>query len=630
MKKLLVIILFSMIVFTLSGCGTDDKLDEDPIYSVYMLSSNTGNTELTYEEWLETVIGPQGNDGREIEIQVSGEYIQWHYEGDSSWTNLIDLGDLKGTDGLNGENGQSAFEIYLDSNPTYTGDVDQWLNDLTNGKFSDSEWYTITFDLMGGLMTEPLNEEVVALASLDLPLPVKEGYVFKGWFTGSGINDGQFMNSTPISRDMILYARWEEAIYTIDFVLNGGYFNDYFTETLIIEDNTTLIGEYSNNEMNISIEYNVNSTLLNLIEFDYNGNLLNIYAEKDGFIFDGWYNNPEFSGEVITSIGSGETGNETLYAKWDTTGDVYNIIFVPSRPTDQILSMTEPLSGLLEEELAKLGYGNVRFNISVASSYEAAGEAMIAGTADIAFLPGSTYVAYKDIYDSPINVILAATRGGLSKDSTAAIDWNDGLATTNDNTSQVPYYRGLIIAGPSVAGQAVADIVNAGTDLTWDDVKDLNWCVRSTTSSSGYVYPSLWLQENFSKTFLDVTGTVTQTGGYGDTIEMLANGSCDVGTVYADARRDHADRWTNDFGRTETIWYETNVIGVTPTIMNDTIAVNTSTMDQALIDAITQAFLNLPNTQAGLDVMSVYSHKGYVVVIDEDYDSERAATILRN
>lgn len=37
-------------------------------------------------------------------------------------------------------------------------------------------------------------------------------------------------------------------------------------------------------------------------------------AEKEGYAFEGWYDNPEFTGDVITSMKA--TGNVTFYAKW--------------------------------------------------------------------------------------------------------------------------------------------------------------------------------------------------------------------------------------------------------------------------------------------------------------------------
>lgn len=318
----------------------------------------------------------------------------------------------------------------------------------------------------------------------------------------------------------------------------------------------------------------------------------------------------------------------TLAACGGADKEKLTIYFVPSRPADEILEVTEPLGDLLMQDLAEQGFDITEVEILVSSTYEAAGEALVAGTGDIAFLPGGTYVAYKDLADSPLEVILASTRGGLSKDSENAFDWNDGLPTEGDPEYQVAYYKGLLIAGPSEGGRAVGDIVNSGADLEWDDVKDLNWCVRSATSSSGYIYPNIWLLDTFGKTFDDIEGIVTATGGYGDTAASLATGTCDVGTFYADARRDYADEWEGEYGRTEDIWAETNVIGVTSNIMNDTITVSNATLDADLIEAITQAFLNLAETEEGLEIMSVYSHQGYTRVTDEDYDAARTAAEL--
>ncbi|QMS84617.1 PhnD/SsuA/transferrin family substrate-binding protein [Candidatus Xianfuyuplasma coldseepsis] len=318
-------------------------------------------------------------------------------------------------------------------------------------------------------------------------------------------------------------------------------------------------------------------------------------------------------------------GEEEVKDYSDQTLVVY---FVPSRPADQILEITAPLEDLLADELEALGFPVGGVEVKVSSTYEAAGEALLGGTGDIAFLPGGTYVAYKDVADSPVEVILAATRGGLSKDSLVAKDWNDGKATDSYPGFQVAYYKGLIIAGPSTAGVALAAKVNAGTELVWDDVKDLNWCVRSATSSSGYIYPAIWLQENFDgKTFADITGTVTTTGGYGDSMSSLATETCDVATFYADARRDYADEWETDYEKTD-IWTETNVVGVTSNIMNDTISVSTVNLDADIIEAISQAFINIAGTLEGQGVMTVYSHQGYIVVDDSDYDPARAAAEL--
>ena len=63
--------------------------------------------------------------------------------------------------------------------------------------------------------------------------------------------------------------------------------------------------------------------------------------------------------------------------------------------------------------------------ITVGTTYEAVGEGLEAGTIDVGLIPGGTYV----LYDDGAEVILTATRNGLSKDSDNAKDWNDGQPT---------------------------------------------------------------------------------------------------------------------------------------------------------------------------------------------------------
>jgi phosphonate transport system substrate-binding protein len=454
---------------------------------------------------------------------------------------------------------------------------------------SNTEIFNVRYDLDGGTMTSDgtYMSEVQYGHSILEPEVSKENFGLEGWYTDSTFNV-PYDFSQPVYGDLRIYAKWTE-IETYN--LNINVFNQ------IVTQETYLPGEI----VSLPLDYIV-----------------------EGYMFDGIYTDETFTQELPSEMTMPENDVD-LYIKLVPIVNEINVLFVPSRPTDEILSVTAPLSDLLSDELDKLGYSNYTINISVASTYEAAGEALLAGTADIAFLPGGTYVAYKDVEDSPLQIILAATRPGISKDSFNAMDWNDGIPTIYSPTNLVPYYKSLIIAGPSAAGMALATKVNAGTELVWDDVKDLNWCTRSLTSSSGYIYPKIWLKDNFDKSFDDILGAVVSTSGYGDSMASLAAGTCDVATFYADARMHYVEDWTSEFGRTQSIWDETNVIGVTDNIMNDTITASIVNLDQDLIDAIAQAFINISQTQDGAEVISIYSHVGYVFVTDEDYDSVREA-----
>ena len=297
--------------------------------------------------------------------------------------------------------------------------------------------------------------------------------------------------------------------------------------------------------------------------------------------------------------------------------------FVPSRDPDEILEATKPLAGMLKEELSKQGFEFDNIEVLVGTSYEAAGEALSSGTAHIGFIPGGTYVLYSD----DVEVALTATRDGLSHDSDNAADWNE--SPTGKTEDQVTYYRSLVIAGPSEKGQALAEKINNGEELTEEDIKNVTWGVSAnTTSSAGYIYPTLWLQENFGLSITDLPNKVAL-DSYATSLSQLASEQIDVMVTYADARLDYEEDWKTTFGKTN-IWEETSIIGVTQPIYNDTISVtkNTDVMTPELKEAIQEAFINIGNTEEGKEVISIYSHNGYQKAEDKNYDGERDAQEL--
>lgn len=213
--------------------------------SIYQLGVSSGAITGTYEDWLESVRGESGADGREVLLRVSGGYIQWQYSGDASWQNLIAVSALTGANGTNGEDGaETAFRIsdgYLQWQ--HVGDS-SWTNLLALSEIAGTDGITptisisengywvingivtefravpadpvaetvdLTFELNGGTLDSALAASFLDIPkgdSVTLPIPEKYGYVFAGWFTGDTVNDGQFLNTSIASRDLTLHARW--------------------------------------------------------------------------------------------------------------------------------------------------------------------------------------------------------------------------------------------------------------------------------------------------------------------------------------------------------------------------------------------------------------------------------------
>jgi len=304
------------------------------------------------------------------------------------------------------------------------------------------------------------------------------------------------------------------------------------------------------------------------------------------------------------------------------------ISFVPSKDPGEIITTTEPLKKLLVDQLATQGYKVGEVQIDVGTTYETVGEALSAGTTDVGLIPGGTYT----LYDDGADVILTATRKALSNDSPNAKDWNDNKPTKGLDDKQASYYRALFIAGPSPKGQELAAKVNKGEELTWEDLNSANWSVMSSSSSAGYIYPTLWLQAKYGKKLTDLAH-VTQSDSYGSSFARLAAGQSDIIVAYADARRDNEEKWTSDLGGTAPIWDQTNVIAVTDPIYNDTVSVskNSPIMNDDLKKALQDAFIAIAGTEEGKKVIAIYSHEGYQLAKSSDYDNERKAQeFIRN
>ena len=315
--------------------------------------------------------------------------------------------------------------------------------------------------------------------------------------------------------------------------------------------------------------------------------------------------------------------------------DKLTLEFVPSKDADVIIAGTANLPELVQAEMAKLGYDIDEVDITVGTSYDATGEAMSAGSIDVGWLPAGTYLLYCD----DVDVILTATRNGLSNDSTNPADWNGEANKTLKNGPQVTYYRSLIYAAPSEYGKKLAEKVNNGEKLTWDDVNGAKWAVQKTSSSAGYIYPTMWLMENFDgKKISDLDNVIPLDSGYGTAFSYAAAESVDIICCYADGRNDYEASWMlptdqqdetgkQGMGRSASIWDELNVIGVTDGVYNDTVSISKASpfYTPELVEALQNCFINIAATDEGKAIFDIYSHTGYQVATDSDYDGARMA-----
>ncbi len=330
------------------------------------------------------------------------------------------------------------------------------------------------------------------------------------------------------------------------------------------------------------------------------------------------------SAEETTSETSAEDSSEAESTEPQSV-DSLKIAFSPYADADTITTATEPLENLLKEELLTKGYDVADIDMTVGTSYTAVGEALSAGSADIGFISGGNYVLFSDDCD----VLLTALRYAINKDSEDPKDWNDG--TIEENTDQMStYYRSIILAGPSEKGQELLAKVNNGEELTWDDLNSATWAVMGPTSASGYIYPSLWLQERYGKTLADLDNAV-QSDSYTTSLARLASGQADVMVSFGHIRTKNAADWQEKLGGTDEMVKQTGIIGVTEPIYNDMIAYSKNSelmQDEDFRKALGDSFIELAETDEGKEIFSVFSQIGYEWGDDANYDGERAAQEL--
>jgi|GEM_PF-637704 len=167
--------------------------------------------------------------------------------------------------------------------------------------------YTISFDAKGGIL-ENTTISVTYDQNYILPIPMRQGYDFIGWYNGKNkIADGVWNTVENIN----LTAKWTIIDYSITYVLDGGKNNSSNPKSYTIISNDIILKD----------------------------------AMRDGYTFEGWFLDEHYT-ESKKKITKGSVGQVTLYAKWSLvkysisyqTGDVDNS---PENPTEYYITSND-------------------------------------------------------------------------------------------------------------------------------------------------------------------------------------------------------------------------------------------------------------------------------------------------
>lgn len=120
-----------------------------------------------------------------------------------------------------------------------------------------------------------------------LSVPTRVGYTFNGWYIDSTLYTAGVWN---FDCDQTFTAKWTINSFDITYILDDGTNNSNNPSSYTVEDNITLQP-----------------------------------ASKEGYSFEGWFDNDSFNGNSVITIDKGKLSNITLYAKWDVV--LYNITY---------------------------------------------------------------------------------------------------------------------------------------------------------------------------------------------------------------------------------------------------------------------------------------------------------------
>ena len=138
--------------------------------------------------------------------------------------------------------------------------------------------------------------EGTGVAHEDMPVPEMTGYDFAGWYTDTDLTEGPVTSiSTSEAIDKVFYAKWTATVYPITY---------YWGTQECAEGDT-------HNDL-LPTSYTIEAEAITLP-----------IPVKNGWYFEGWYDNPQLAGSPVTTIPEGSTGDKAVYSKWEQAGQPF-------------------------------------------------------------------------------------------------------------------------------------------------------------------------------------------------------------------------------------------------------------------------------------------------------------------
>jgi len=311
-----------------------------------------------------------------------------------------------------------------------------------------------------------------------------------------------------------------------------------------------------------------------------------------------------------------------------TKVETLNIVLSPNISEETFLKYENEFLSVLKSELLNNGYDVSEINLQLATSNIQATEMIITQVSDVGFL---TKLSYFENRESNLEVLLSQLDYSYNLETDDISIWNDKAQLESNKALLDRHYAGIYL-GPSPKGQELYAKFNQGESLTWIDLNSAKWCHVLVTSQEGYVYPSLWLIDNYSRRIAELFSHELVIKGYPELMLKLANQECDVIVGPDSIREEYESVWAKSieqdgFNRSTSIYNEVKMIALTSPILHDPVVYSNlnEKMDEGLISAIKKSLINISSLEIKNPLLEAMDVKGFVESNNEAYDSFKPA-----
>lgn len=288
--------------FTMTGGTIGDPDNPDDASSVYNTSSQkttltiSGNAKIYTDI---TNVGILNADGGEIAGTMTNN------------TNRYGTGTITGSEGAAGSTkfqdkvtnngtirkGTFTNEVINESSGTINGGTFTGAITNNDGTVLDGDFSGATLNGMLVITFDPDNRDQSitkkvnwskdgAALTAPYPVPTKEGHSLEGWYyDNNGTETKWNFDTDTVKCTMTLKAKWELSTYSVTLQTDSG----------TIASGKEVTG----------YTYGTGAVLPTTNDIT-----------REGYRFDGWYADSNFSGSPVTEITGTDTGNKTFYAKW--------------------------------------------------------------------------------------------------------------------------------------------------------------------------------------------------------------------------------------------------------------------------------------------------------------------------